>query len=89
MRRSLKEIAVRPMEAQKEAVMAHPRDADRDWISVEDDLGELYSAEYLQECASGEARAERLAELRRRIEARAYKVDAGNLADALIARLSE
>jgi anti-sigma28 factor (negative regulator of flagellin synthesis) len=69
-------------------VMAHPRDADRDWISDEDDLGELYSAEYLRECAAGDARAERLAELRRRIEAHAYKVDAIDLAAALLSRAS-
>jgi anti-sigma28 factor (negative regulator of flagellin synthesis) len=69
--------------------MAHPRDADRDWISDEDDLGELYSADYLRECAAGDARAERLAELRRRIAAGAYKVDAAHLADSLLARLCE
>jgi anti-sigma28 factor (negative regulator of flagellin synthesis) len=67
--------------------MAHPRDADRDWISDEDDLGELYSAEYLRECAAGDARAERLAELRRRIEAGAYKIDAAQLADSLLDRV--
>lgn len=67
--------------------MAQPRNADRDWISDEDDLGELYAAEYLRECAAGEARAERLAELRRRIEAHAYKVDAVHLAEALLSRV--
>ncbi len=69
--------------------MALPRDADRDWISDDDDLGELYSADYLRDCAAGEARAERLAELRQRIEARAYNVDASHLADALLSRLSD
>ena len=69
--------------------MAHPRDADRDWIGEDDDLGDLYSAEYLRECAAGTAREERLAELRKRIEARAYRVDAAHLADALLSRLGE
>ncbi len=66
--------------------MAVPRDADRDWISEDDDLGELYSPDYLRDCAAGEAREERLAELRRRIEAGAYLVDAAHIADSLLAR---
>ena len=49
-------------------------------------LEALYSPEYLQECASAEARQERIAELKRRIEADAYKVDADRIAEELLLR---
>jgi len=49
-------------------------------------LEQLYSAEYLESCATPEAREERIAELKRRIEARAYNVDADRIAEELIAR---
>lgn len=70
--------------------MARPRDG-KDWIPDEDDLGELYSPEYLADCASGEAREERLSELRRRVEQGAYRVNPDELAHALLlrARLDE
>ncbi len=66
--------------------MARPKDSTRDWISDEDDLGELYSPEFLQTCAEGEARAERLAELRRRVAQGAYRVNADEIARALLSR---
>jgi anti-sigma28 factor (negative regulator of flagellin synthesis) len=47
---------------------------------------EAYGAEYLRECASGDARAERLAELRRRIRLGAYRVDAETIAEELLRR---
>lgn len=46
----------------------------------------LYSAEYLRECAGGNAREERLQELKRRIEVGAYKVDPDWVAEHLLER---
>ena len=66
--------------------MARAKDTGRDWISDEDDLGDLYSPEYLAGCASGDARAERLAELRRRVAQGAYQVNADEIARALLRR---
>lgn len=63
-----------------------PEGGDPDWPSEDDDLEALYCEEYLEDCADGEARAERLAELRRRIEQRAYRVDAEHIAATLLER---
>ena len=49
-------------------------------------LEALYSPDYLRECADTEARQERIAELKRRIEADAYKVDADRIAEELLLR---
>ena len=63
------------------------RDAgDSDWLDDEDDLTALYSEAYLEDCADAEARAGRLAELRRRIEKRAYSVDVEQIAAHLLER---
>jgi anti-sigma28 factor (negative regulator of flagellin synthesis) len=69
-----------------ENALANPSDKDKDWISDEDDLGELYSPEYLEDCAAGEARAERLAELRRRVAQGAYRINPEEVAGALLRR---
>jgi anti-sigma28 factor (negative regulator of flagellin synthesis) len=57
-----------------------------DFVSDSDDLEALYSPEYLLECSSGDARMERLAELRRRIQQHAYRIDADRLATELLRR---
>jgi anti-sigma28 factor (negative regulator of flagellin synthesis) len=57
-----------------------------DFVEEDSSLEALYSPEYLQECADPEARTERLAELKRRIEADAYKVDADRIAEELLLR---
>ena len=49
-------------------------------------LEALYSPEYLRECSDTEARQERIAELKRRIQADAYKVDADRIAEELLLR---
>jgi anti-sigma28 factor (negative regulator of flagellin synthesis) len=49
-------------------------------------LEALYSPEYLRDCADGDARQERIAELKRRIQADAYKVDADRIAAELLLR---
>ena len=49
-------------------------------------MDEAYSAEYLSECADDEAREERLAELRRRIEHKAYRVDSDRIAEEMLER---
>lgn len=60
--------------------------AELDFVSESDDLEALYSPEYLLECSSGNARVERLAELRRRIQQHAYRVDAETIAAELLRR---
>ena len=62
------------------------RDEERDALPGEEELEELYSAEYLQECADGDARQERLEELKRRIAHDAYKVDPETIAEEMLAR---
>jgi anti-sigma28 factor (negative regulator of flagellin synthesis) len=57
-----------------------------DFVDEGSSLEALYSPEYLQECADPEARNERIAELKRRIEADAYKVDADRIAEELLLR---
>ena len=51
-----------------------------------EELEELYSPEYLRDCADDEAREERLAELKRRIELGAYRIDAESVAEQMIGR---
>ena len=50
-------------------------------------LDDLYSVEYLAEVAGGDARAERLEELKRRIALGAYKPDAESIAADMLARV--
>ena len=51
-----------------------------------EELEAAYSPEYLAECADGEARQERLEELKRRIALDAYNVDSDRLAEELLAK---
>lgn len=51
------------------------------------DLDDLYSAEYLADVAGGNARAERLEELKRRIELGAYKPDPDAIAEGMLSRV--
>ncbi len=56
-------------------------------LRAEDDqVEELYGIEYLKDCAEGDARLERLEELRRRIDHGAYRVDPETIADELLRR---
>jgi len=50
-------------------------------------LDDLYSVEYLAEVAGGNARAERLEELKRRIELGAYKPAVDAIAADMLARV--
>jgi len=54
-----------------------------------EDVEEAYDAEYLREVAGGEAREERLAELKRRIELGAYHPDPTSIAEGLLSRARE
>ncbi|MFQ5697306.1 MAG: flagellar biosynthesis anti-sigma factor FlgM [Myxococcota bacterium] len=47
---------------------------------------EAYSPEYLSALADGDARRERLEELRRRIECKAYRVQSDRIAEELLER---
>lgn len=51
-----------------------------------EELEALYTPDYLRDCADDEAREERLAELRRRIELQLYDVDSTRIAEGLLAR---
>jgi anti-sigma28 factor (negative regulator of flagellin synthesis) len=62
------------------------RPDDRDPIPELEELDEAYSADYLYECADDEAREERLAELKRRIEHKAYRVDSDRIAEEMLER---
>jgi hypothetical protein len=50
---------------------------------------EAYDPEYLREVAGGEARKERLAELKRRIELGAYHPDPTSIAEGMLSRADE
>ena len=51
------------------------------------ELDDLYSVEYLADVAGGNARAERLEELKRRIELGAYKPDPDAIAEGMLSRV--
>jgi len=61
------------------------RDAAADKSDLE--LDDLYSVEYLAEVAGGDARAERLEELKRRIELGAYRPAADAIAEGMLSRV--
>ena len=52
-----------------------------------DDAAELYSPDYLLDCADEEARSERLAELKRRIALGAYDIDPDSVALHMLGRV--
>jgi anti-sigma28 factor (negative regulator of flagellin synthesis) len=52
------------------------------------EVSEVYSVEYLAEAASGDARQERLAELKRRIALGAYKPDPDAIAEGMLSRVN-
>ena len=54
--------------------------------SGSDDCEKAYSIEYLREIAQGDSRAERLAELRRRIALGAYRIDPARIAETFLLR---
>ena len=51
------------------------------------DMSQVYSVEYLAEAAGGDARQERLAELKRRIALGAYKPDPDAIAEGMLSRV--
>jgi anti-sigma28 factor (negative regulator of flagellin synthesis) len=52
------------------------------------DMSQVYSVEYLAEAAGGDARQERLAELKRRIALGAYKPDPDAIAEGMLSRVN-
>ncbi len=52
-----------------------------------DEVEDLYSPEYLKDCADDEARQERLEELKRRIDLGAYKIDPDSVALHMMGRV--
>ena len=66
-----------------------PADRRRENSPAADESGldDLYSVEYLADVAGGDARAERLAELKRRIALGAYKPAADAIAADMLARV--
>lgn len=65
-----------------------PEELDDLFPEVEDPE-DAYSAQYLLACAGAEARSERLAELRRRIELGAYQIDPTQIADHFLTRRTD
>jgi anti-sigma28 factor (negative regulator of flagellin synthesis) len=67
------------------------KDRGREKSAVEDpaavEFNDLYSVEYLAEVAGGDARAERLEELKRRIALGAYKPDPDAIAEGMLSRV--
>ena len=66
--------------------MSDPKPKQSDPMPELEDLEETYSPEYLRECAGGSAREERLEELKRRIAAGAYRINADWVAEELLSR---
>ena len=66
--------------------MSDPKFPEADSPDPIEELEDAYSVEYLQECADGEAREERLQELKRRIALGAYQIDADTVAQELLSR---
>ena len=66
--------------------MSENQKEPRPLLAENDEVEELYGIEYLKECADGEARQERLEELRRRIDHGAYRVDPETIAEELLRR---
>ena len=54
-------------------------------LAESEDFEAIYTPEYLRACADDDAREERLAELRRRIENGAYRVDPRQIAEHFLA----
>ena len=63
------------------------RDERKGSVRENAELDDIYSVEYLAEVAGGNAREERLAELKRRIELGAYKPAADAIAQDMLARV--
>ena len=66
--------------------MSDPERPKYDSPASLEDLEDVYSADYLTEVAEGDARAERLEELKRRIAVGTYNVDADTVARELLSR---
>ena len=71
-----------PARGANRKAMPEPRDPPGD-------AEEAYDPEYLREVASGEARQERLAELKRRIELGAYHPDPTSIAEGMLSRVND
>ncbi len=63
-----------------------PRPEDELETESIEELEALYPPDYLKHCADGEAREERLQELRRRIQLEMYDVDSARIAEGLLER---
>lgn len=65
-----------------------PAAAPREPKAPDLDMSQVYSVEYLAEAAGGDARQERLAELKRRIALGAYKPDPDAIAEGMLSRVN-
>ena len=72
--------------AEEASVAREPRPRESADLIPEGELEALYGPEYLTGCADPAARRERLEELRRRIQAGAYRIDADRIAEELLER---
>ncbi len=70
----------------RESARALPAEQRPDLLAESEDYLAIYTPEYLRACADDDAREERLAELRRRIENGAYRVDPRQIAEHFLAQ---
>jgi anti-sigma28 factor (negative regulator of flagellin synthesis) len=68
----------------RKRVSREPRDTTDGLV----DMADAYSVEYLAEVSGGNAREERLAELKRRIALGAYKPDPDAIAEGMLSRVN-
>jgi hypothetical protein len=71
------------------ALGAAPLTAPQEWERALEDpeaISALYSPQYLRQCSGPNERLERIAELKRRIESHAYRIDCDRIAEELLLR---
>src|SRR5262245_3416035 len=69
------------------ALGAAPLTAPQEWERALEDpeaISALYSPQYLRQCSGPNERLERIAELKRRIESHAYRIDCDRIAEELL-----
>jgi len=64
--------------------VSRKHEADFEIPFEDDEVENTYPPEYLRDCADDDAREDRLAELRRRIELKLYDVDASRIAEGML-----
>jgi anti-sigma28 factor (negative regulator of flagellin synthesis) len=85
----VQESALKPKQPEQRFPVEIESISDSEWdraLEDPDSIAALYSPEYLRQCSGPAERLERIAELKRRIEAQAYRIDCDRIAEELLAR---